>query len=197
MQVDHRSVEGRPLDDEAELVDRARRGDEEAYAELVQRHADLAFRTAYLICGSAADAEEAAQDGFVAAHRALPRFRGGAPLRPWLLRIVANAARNRRRSAGRRAEAGRRLADSLRVADAAPSPERVAEDAEERAALLRAVTALEDADREVIACRYFLQLSVAETAAVLGCAEGTVKSRLSRALGRLRDAMAPPREVAP
>jgi RNA polymerase sigma factor (sigma-70 family) len=184
-------VEGRPLDDEAELVDRARRGDEEAYAELVQRYADLAFRTAYLVTGSAADAEDAAQDAFIAAHRALPRFRADAPWRPWLLRIVANAARNRRRAAGRRAEAGLRLADTLRTADAAPSPEGEAEAAEDRAALLQAVNALEAADREVVACRYFLQLSVAETAAVLGCAEGTVKSRLSRALERLRRSLVP------
>jgi RNA polymerase sigma factor (sigma-70 family) len=183
-------VEGRPLDDEAQLVDRAQRGDEEAYGELVQRHADLAFRTAYLITGSAAEAEDAAQEGFIAAHRALARFRPGAPLRPWLLRIVANAARNRRRAAGRRAEMGLRLANSTRDADAAPSPERAAEAAEERAALLRAVASLDPADRDVVACRYFLQLSVAETAVVLGCADGTVKSRLSRALERLRQAMA-------
>ena len=190
-------MEGRPLDDEADLVDRARRGDEEAYAELVQRHAEVAFRAAYLVCGSAADAEDAAQDGFIAAYRALPRFRAGAPLRPWLLRIVANAARNRRRGEGRRAELGLRLADSLRSGDAAPSPERAAEAAEERAALLLAVRRLDDGDREVISCRYFLQLSVAETAAVLGCAEGTVKSRLARALERLRRGMAPVQEAAP
>ncbi|HEV7677042.1 MAG TPA: RNA polymerase sigma factor [Candidatus Dormibacteraeota bacterium] len=181
-------MEVRPLDD-AELADRARRGDEEAYAELVQRHADLAFRTAWAICGSAAEAEEAAQDGFLAAYRALPRFRPGAPVRPWLLRIVANAARNRRRSAGRRDQAGLRLADSLRTADAVPSPERMAEAAEERAALLRAIATLDVGGRDVVSCRYFLQLSVAETAAVLGCREGTVKSRLARSLARLRAAL--------
>jgi RNA polymerase sigma factor (sigma-70 family) len=190
-------VEGRPLDDEAELVDRARRGDEEAYTQLVQRHAGLAFRTAYLITGSAADAEDVTQEAFVAAYRALPRFRAGAPLRPWLLRIVANGARNRRRSTGRRADLGLRLADSLRAADAAPSPEREVEAAEERAALLRAVAALDPADRDVVACRFFLDLSVAESAVVLDCAEGTVKSRLSRAIERLRRAFAQVPEAAP
>ena len=63
----------------------------------------LAFRTAYLLTGSAADAEDAAQVGFVKAWTALPRFRSGAPFKPWLLRIVANEAHNRRRSAGRAA----------------------------------------------------------------------------------------------
>jgi RNA polymerase sigma factor (sigma-70 family) len=154
---------------------------------LVERYADIAFRTAYVIVGSAADAEEAAQDGFIAAYRALGRFRTGAPFRPWLLRIVANAARNQRRSSRRRAELSARWAEGLRTSDAAPSPEAEAEAAEERRALLRAVASLEVADRDVIACRYFLDLSVTETAAVLDCAEGTVKSRLSRALERLRE----------
>jgi RNA polymerase sigma factor (sigma-70 family) len=181
-------VEGRPLD-EAELVERARRGDGDAYGDLVQRYSDLAFRTAYLITGSAADAEDAAQDGFVAAYRALPSFRPGSPLRPWLLRIVVNAARNRRRAAGRREGLAIRVADTTGDGDAAPSPERVVEVAEERTALLRAVGTLSEDDREVIACRYFLELSVEETATALACRQGTVKSRLSRALRRLRTTM--------
>src|SRR5439155_14212074 len=95
------AVVGRPLD-ESELVARARRGDGDAYEELVRAYQGIAFRTAYVLAGSAADAEEAAQDAFVKAYRALWRFRAGAPFKPWLLRIVANEARNRRRSAGRR-----------------------------------------------------------------------------------------------
>jgi RNA polymerase sigma factor (sigma-70 family) len=187
-------VEGRPLD-EADLIARARRGDEEAYAALVTQYSDFAFRTAYLITGSASDAEEAAQDAFLAAFRALPRFRSQAPLRPWLLRIVGNAARNRRRAAWRRGDAELRLLDKFAHGDAAPSPEATAEVAEERAALLRAVNAMHPGDRQVITCRFFLDLDVAETAAALGCAEGTVKSRLSRALQRLRERMTAPEEA--
>lgn len=183
-------MEGRPLD-EADLIARAGRGDEEAYTELVTRYSEVAYRTAFLMTGSASEAEEAAQDGFLAAYRALPRFRTGAPLRPWLLRIIANAARNRRRAAGRRSGAELRLADTLRHGDAAPSPEAEVEAAEERAALLRAVASLDDIHREVVACRYFLDLDVAETAAVLHCAQGTVKSRLARALARLRERIDP------
>jgi RNA polymerase sigma factor (sigma-70 family) len=96
-------VEGRPLDEHL-LIERARRGDEEAYAELVHAYEGIAFRTAYLLTRSAPDAEDAAQDAFVKAWRALGRFREGAPFRPWLLRIVANEAHNRRRFAGRRAK---------------------------------------------------------------------------------------------
>src|SRR5947209_5976739 len=98
---EHRSVGGRPLDD-LELVERARRGDVSAYDDLVRRYQELAFRTAYLITGVAAEAEDAAQEAFVKAYYALPRFRAGAPFRPWLLRIAANEARNRRKAAGRR-----------------------------------------------------------------------------------------------
>ena len=176
---------GRPLE-KSELVERARRGDDGAYGELVDAHQGIAFRTAYLITGNAADAEEAAQDGFVKAFFALGRFRRGAPFRPWLLQIVANEARNRRRSAGRRAALALRAADEESSGDAAPSPEAAFLGAERRAALLDAVNRLREDDRLVIACRYFLELSEEETAAALRLRRGTVKSRLSRALERLR-----------
>jgi RNA polymerase sigma factor (sigma-70 family) len=185
---------GSPLD-EPNLIARARSGDEEAYAALVTRHSDLAFRVAYLVTGSAADAEEATQDAFLAAYRALSRFHGDAPLRPWLLRIVANTARNRRRASRRRADLELRVVDEFRRGDTGPSAEAVVEAAEERAALLHAVNSLDDSDRRIIACRFFLDLDVAESAAVLGCAEGTVKSRLSRAVQRLRDRMTLPAGV--
>ncbi|HWN20672.1 MAG TPA: sigma factor, partial [Gaiellaceae bacterium] len=87
---------------EDQLVERARRGDGAAFGTLVRDHQELAFRTAYLITRNAADAEDAAQTALVKAYYALPRFRRGAPLRPWLLAIVANEARNRVRSAARR-----------------------------------------------------------------------------------------------
>jgi RNA polymerase sigma factor (sigma-70 family) len=180
------AVVSRPLDDEAQLVARATRGDVDAFQQLVQRHAQIAFRTAYLITRDAADAEEAAQDGFVKAHRALHRFRPGAPFRPWLLRIVANEAHNRRRAAGRRAALELRCGEERLRGDAAASPEASLLAATERAALLAAIERLPERDRLVIACRHLLELSEAETAAALDCRPGTVKSRLSRALDRLR-----------
>lgn len=176
----------RPLD-EAELVERAKHGELRAWETIVRQYQGLAFRTAYLLCGSAADAEEAAQDGFVKAYRALGRFRRGAPLRPWLLRIVANEARNRRRSAGRREALALRAATQDRPGDAVPSPEAALVSAEERTRLLAAVNELSEEHRLAIACRYFLELSEEETAAALGVRRGTVKSRLSRALERLRE----------
>ena len=146
----------------------------------------IAFRTAYLLTGSAADAEEAVQTGFLNAWRALPRFRSGAGFKPWLLRIVANEAHNRRRSEQRRVELRLRATAARPREDAAPSPEGAALGREEREGLLQAVERLSDRDRTVVTCRYFLELSEEETATVLGVRRGTVKSRTARALGRLR-----------
>jgi RNA polymerase sigma-70 factor (ECF subfamily) len=178
-------MEGRPADD-AELFVRAQRGSLDAYEEIVQRYQQIAFRTAYLITRSAADAEDATQEAFVKAYRALSRFRAGAEPRPWILRIVANEARNRVRAAGRREHLALRLAEGYRPGDAAPSPEAAAIASEQRQGLLDLLNRLDDDDRLVIASRYLLELSSEETAAALGIPEGTVKSRLSRALARLR-----------
>jgi RNA polymerase sigma-70 factor (ECF subfamily) len=184
------TVEGRPLEDDgrhdAELIDRARKGDVMAYEELVRRHQAVAIRTAHLFAPEG-DAEDAVQEAFVKAHAALGRFRAGAPFRPWLLRIVANEARNRRRSAGRRAGLALRSVEDRRPDDAAPSPESAVLADERRTWLLAGINALRDDDRDVITSRYFLDLSEAEAAELLGVPRGTVKSRLSRALGRLRD----------
>jgi RNA polymerase sigma-70 factor, ECF subfamily len=185
-------VEGRPLE-ERDLVLRAQRGDESAFAELVRAHQEIAFRVAFLITGIPSEAEDAAQDGFVKAWRALGRFRSGEPWRPWLLTIVANEARNRRRSAGRRAQLALRAARDQGSGDAAPFPgtssaESAVLAADERQRLLAALETLPEEARNVLACRYLLELSEQETAAALGLRRGTVKSRTSRALDRLRDA---------
>jgi RNA polymerase sigma factor (sigma-70 family) len=187
-------VEGRPLD-ERELIARARRGDVAAYEELVRAFTDVAHRTAYLV-GAADDADDAVQDAFVKAYRALPQFREGEPFRPWLLRIVANEARNRRRSAGRRATLAVRAIEDRPSDDAAPSPEEAVLVHERHVALAAAIDRLRDEDRLVVTCRYLLQLSEAETAATLAIPAGTVKSRLSRALARLRETLAEATEVA-
>jgi RNA polymerase sigma-70 factor (ECF subfamily) len=180
-------VEDRPPS-EAELVSRARRGDETAFDWLVAAHGEVAFRTAYLVVGDAAEAEDAVQEAFVKAYRALDRFEEGAAFRPWLLRIVGNTARNRRRARGRRLGLQLRAA-ALADRRSAPSPEAIVLDDERRQALIDAVNALRPEDRVVIGARYFLDLPEAEIAALAGVAPGTVKSRLFRARARLAEAL--------
>jgi RNA polymerase sigma factor (sigma-70 family) len=179
-------VVGRPLD-ETDLIGRAKRGDTHAYEELVYAHQGIAFRIAYVVAGNAADAEEAAQDGFVKAWRALGRFREGAPFRPWLLQIVANEARNRRRSAGRRAHLALRAATEEPSGDAAPSPEASLLSGETRETLLAAVNELPEDQRTVIALRFFVGLSEQEVADAVKLPTVTVKSRSARAHDRLRE----------
>lgn len=179
-------MEGPPLEDN-DLTERARRGEVAAYEALVRLHQQAAFRTAYSILGDATEAEDAAQEGFVKAFYALERFRAGSPFAPWLLRIVANEARNRRRAAGRRYFLHERVERLERVRPQQPSPEAVLLSSESDAELIAALNELSEMDRLVITYRYFLELSEAETAVALDCAPGTVKSRLHRALRRLRD----------
>jgi RNA polymerase sigma factor (sigma-70 family) len=180
-----RKGEGPPLED-AVLVERARHGDVSAYDVLVCRYQALATRAAYLILGDAAEAEDAAQEAFVKAYYALARFQAGRPFRPWLLRIVSNEAHNRQAADSRRTALLLRAAETQRAGDAGTSPEGVTLRAERRTALLRALATLSADDRLIITYRYFLDLSEVEMADALDCPRGTVKSRLSRALGRLR-----------
>ena len=182
------SVEGRPLE-ETELVERARVGDAHAYEELVRMHQQVAMRTAWLVTRNAAEAEDAVQEAFVKAYRALRRFREGAAFRPWLLAIVTNEARNRRRSVARADRLTIRVAEVRPSGDAAPSPEAAALRDEERTMLVQALNTLRDEDRLVVGYRYLLGLSEAETAEALDIPKGTVKSRLARSLGRLREAL--------
>ena len=171
--------------EEQRLITAAKAGDQRAYAQLLERHRAVAFRAAYLITGSAAEAEDATQEACVKAWLALWRFRRDAPFRPWLVRIAINEARNRRRSAGRRAALALRVSPDPEDAGSAPSAESEALAGAERTRLASAVGRLREADQLVIAARYFIGLSEAETAVALGVRRGTVKSRLSRALGRL------------
>src|SRR6185437_17082030 len=109
--------------EEQALIAAAKAGDQRAYGQLLERHHAVAFRAAYLVAGSAADAEDATQEACMKAWLAMSRFRPDAPFRPWLVRIAINEARNRRRGAGRRATLLLRLGPGPANAGAAPSAE--------------------------------------------------------------------------
>jgi RNA polymerase sigma-70 factor (ECF subfamily) len=179
-------VEAAPPD--GELVDRARAGSLGAFEQLLRRHEAVAAHVAILIAGPD-DADDVLQEAYLRAHRALDRFHAGAAFRPWLLAIVANQARNHRRSAWRRGSLTLRVA--ARATPTASGPEDAAMESERRRLVLAALDQLTSKDRLVIACRYLLDLSEAETVAITGWPAGTVKSRLSRALARLQQVLAP------
>ena len=169
---------------EAETIQQARTGDAAAWELLVQQQQEAGFRLAYLLVGEAGEAEDVAQETFIRAYRHLDQFDAARSLRPWLMGITANLSRNRRRSLGRYVHHISRLA-RLTPPEFIDPEQETARRADANA-LWQAVQRMERDDQEIIYLRYFLELSVQETAETLNIAEGTVKSRLSRALERLR-----------
>lgn len=169
---------------EAELISRVRSGDLTAWEDIMREQQEAVFRLAYLLLGDAGDAEDVAQDVFIRAFRYLHTFDSSRPLRPWLLGITANLARNRRRSVGRY------VYHLARMARLTPpetiDPEQETTRHAEADLLWKAVRRLSADDQEIIYLRYFMDYSVNEVAETLNIASGTVKSRLSRALERLR-----------
>lgn len=168
---------------EPTVIQRAQQGSDDAWLTLVRQHQDALFRLAYLLMGDEQIADDIVQETLIRAYRGLAGFDSTRPLRPWLLQIVRNTARNHRR-AGRRylAALQRWWHDEGENAQSIPAPS-LSTHADQ---LWQAVRQLSQADQEIIYLRYFLELPVAEVAATLTIAEGTVKSRLSRALSRLR-----------
>jgi len=175
--------------DDAEAVARALGGDLDAYGVLVARYTLRAHRAAFLL-GAGEESDDVVQEAFVKAFRHLSRFRVGEPFGPWLLRIVANETRNLTRSRRRRAALALRL-PSAESGAAAIGPVDEVLAAERRTQLVEAVNALPHTERQVLVCRYFLDMSEAETAQVLEWPLGSVKSRTSRALNRLRGQLGP------
>ena len=169
--------------EESTLVRHAANGDATAWEPLVLAHQQAVFRLSYLLLGDPNDAEDVAQETFLRAWKHLKRFDFTRPLRPWLLSIASNLASNRRRSAGRYFAA---LTRAFREEPASASIEEKSSQHMQANDLWKAVQTLNLPDQQIIYLRFFLDLSVAETAEVLQVADGTVKSRLSRALEKLR-----------
>jgi RNA polymerase sigma-70 factor (ECF subfamily) len=169
---------------ERDLTERAQRGDSSAWEDVLRIYQQPVFRLAFLLLGDADEAEDVAQETFIHAYNALQRFDSERALRPWLLRIANNLALNRRRSIGRYLAALRRT--FLPASEPTTQVHEQNSAAWEAQTLWQAVKCLPANDQQVIYLRYFLELSESETATTLQIAPGTVKSRLSRALSRLR-----------
>ena len=172
--------------DAPEFLDRLRAGDARAFEELVASHQHRVFGVALRMLGSAAEAEEVAQEAFIRAHRSLGEFRGDAKLSTWLYTIVSRLCLNRLASGDRRAvRQGEEVL--LRVADEGGGPEVRAERGELEGALHRAIAELPEERRVVIVLRDLEGLSYEEIALALGLELGTVRSRLHRARMDLKD----------
>ena len=150
----------------------------------MRRYQEAAFRAAFLVLHDAAEAEDAAQEAFVKAYRALHRFRPGSAFHPWLLRIVMNQALTMAKGRSRRAAAAEKLG---RRQPFSYSIDETVMDRERARLMSAALQALPEQERAIIYLRYFLSLSEKELAQYLGCPPGTVKSRLHRALVKLRE----------
>ena len=173
--------------DEKQWVERARRGDPGAYDELVRAHQEAAFRAAYLITHDAADAQDVAQEAFIRAFDALGRFDARRPFRPWLLRIATNLALNRLKASKRRQAMAERYGARAVETQDTPTIEANVLKRERGRRVWDAIGRLKPDDQRLLVLRYFLELSEAELAQAFDVAAGTIKSRLHRALAKLRD----------
>ena len=178
--------------DDAALVARARTGDWQAFAALVQRHQATVYRVCYRVLGNREDAEDAAQEAFLRAYRKLATFRGESAFGTWLLRLAVNVALNERKRRGSRHRWGRPagpIAEGER-AGAAPGPEADLLRAEAAAQLEQALQSLRPDHQAAVILRDLEGLSYAEVAAVLAVPEGTAKGWVHRGRARLKELLA-------
>ena len=167
---------------EASLVDKAQRGDRNAFGELVRCHYTGVVNVVYRMCGDTQTAEDATQEAFIRAWVNLPSFQPHSPLRNWLYRIAVNAALDvlRRKPEESYEE------EALMITDQAPGPEEALLNKERVELLQRALKSLPEATRSVLVLREYGQLSYQEIASTLDIPIGTVMSRLNYARNRLR-----------
>ena len=166
--------------DEQDAVRRCQMGDPEAFRPIVERYGNVLMGTIYLMTRDRAVSEELVQEAFVRAWNGIGTFRLGQPLKPWLVRIAVNQALNAR---ARRQAPVEPLSEAGHGGSTDPGFGR----AEDRDEVRRALSQLSAEHRRVVALRYFVDLSTREVANALGVREGTVKSRLSRALAQLQE----------
>lgn len=172
------------MNNESDIIRRARQGDSDAFRRLVEAYQTQVYRIALRMCGEAA-ADDVTQEAFLAAWRALPAFRGTCLFSTWLYRLATNAAID-----WLRREKRHRGADDvteLELPDGAPSPQEQAEQTETQEAVRRALAQLSPEHRQVLVLRYMQELDYNEIAAALDISEGTVKSRINRAKAHLKE----------
>jgi RNA polymerase sigma-70 factor (ECF subfamily) len=177
---------------EADLARRCRRGDADAWRELVRRFTPLVYRLSFRMLRDGAEAEDVSQEVFLRMHRSFDGYDPTRPLAPWVSRTTYHACLRRLQSSARRT--GRLEREPSLAGDFDPdarSPEQSAEESEAAALLARAVEELPAQDRALLDLRYREGLSDAEVSEATGMPVNTVKTRLFRARARLRGWLAP------
>ncbi len=172
--------------EDGEIAVRAQGGDRDAFGELVKRYAGQARRVARTVLSNPDDADDAAQDGFLAALRNIERFDTARPFGPWLMRIVANAAADRRR----RLKVRRTDEISPVTASNEPGPAAVTDRRAFKAAFRAALDELPERQRTAVVLFDVEGYSHAEIAEILGIPEGTVRSDVFHARRALREPLA-------
>lgn len=171
---------------EEELVRRSQAGDWDAFELLLEGHRCALARTAYLVTRDRDSVQDVVQEALIQIWRGLPSYRPFGSFRGWMLKILLNRARKHYR---------KRRVNTVALEAAAgvpgndPTPEEAAEREEDARHMSQALESLSENHREVLILRFYSELTVPEIASVLGVREGTVKSRLSRALRRLESAL--------
>ena len=173
------------MKDQEKIIARARRGDADAFEQLVVAYREQVFRLALRMCGSEADADEVAQEAFLSAWKALPNFRGESQFSTWLYQLTTHAAIDLMRREKRQIAADD--ITEVSAADPAPSPQQQAERSETRQAVRDAMGQLSPEYRQIVVLRFLQELSYEEIGAVLKLPSGTVKSRLNRAKAQLKE----------
>jgi len=176
---------------EQKWIDSARKGDQDAFAELVRLYEKKVFALTARMCKNPEDAAEAAQEAFLAAWQGLPNFRGDAAFSTWLYRLASNACIDLLRREGRhQSAAGPSFNDEetgLEVTDTAPTPAETLERKELRQQIELGLQSLSTEHRQVLILREIHQLSYDEISRILKLDTGTVKSRISRGRRQLRN----------
>ena len=173
------------MKDQENIIARARRGDADAFEQLVVAYRDQVFRLALRMCGNEADADEVAQEAFLSAWKALPNFRGDSRFSTWLYQLISHAAIDLMRREKRQIAA--EDITEVSAPDPGPSPQQQAERSETRQAVRDAMGQLSPEYRQIVVLRFLQELSYEEIGVVLKLPPGTVKSRLNRAKSQLKD----------
>ena len=184
------------MKDQENIIARARRGDAGAFEQLVETYREQVYRIALRMCGNAADADEAAQEAFLAAWKGLPNFRGDSQFSTWLYQLTTHAAIDLMRREKRQIAA--EDITEVSAPDPAPGPQQQAERRETQEAVRNAILQLTPEYRQIVVLRFLEDLSYEEIGAALKLPSGTVKSipplppgtvksRLNRAKAQLKD----------